>query len=255
MKYLYYTGCSITSVEQELDLSVKGVLAALSDEIEEYEAPGCFGGHVHAEGEVDPARGMLLAKIADSCSGVDALVIPCPNCYRSVKQLSSEPEIRIPPVLHPLEFLVMNVPTDKLRAKRTRNIKGLNVSPFYGCLFRASCGDVEVSEQPRYMERFFAKLGLETAWFPEANECCGGPMYLDSPDALGALSKRIMDSASNWGIDIISVACAQCYSLLEGYCKSDRIIGEDEVVIMYYSQVAGYLMGFEKGILFPTPTE
>ncbi|MCK5582037.1 MAG: hypothetical protein KAJ18_12275, partial [Candidatus Omnitrophica bacterium] len=220
--------------------------------IVEYEAPGCFGGHVHAGGEVDPARGMLLSKIADTCTGVDALVMPCPNCYRAVKHLSSEPATRIPPVMHPLEFLVMNVPMDKLRAKRTRSIKGLRVSPFYGCLFRKCCGDAEESEKPQYMEDFFEKLGLDAVWFPESNECCGGPKYLDSPDALGALSKRILDSASNWGIDIISVACAQCYSLLEGYGQSDKIIGEDEVVVMYYSQVAGYLMGLDKRVLFPS---
>jgi len=240
-------------VERELDLSLKSVMAELLVDIEEYEAPGCFGGHVETGVGIDPAREMLLSKIAGSCDSLDVMVIPCSRCYRAIKSLSRGSPVKMPRVLHPLEFLATHVPSETLRSKRTRDTTGLKVTPFYGCVFKKACGGEEEGAQPRFMEDFFEKLGLVTTWFPESNECCGGPKYLDTPDAMGALSKKIMDAASNWDVDIISVACAQCRSLLEDYGRGDRIIGDDKVAVMYYSQVAGYLMGLDRGTLFPVP--
>ncbi|MFQ6103317.1 MAG: heterodisulfide reductase-related iron-sulfur binding cluster [Candidatus Glassbacteria bacterium] len=251
MRYGYYTGCSITATEKELDFSLRGIFDTLSINFEVLETPGCCGSLFEGGGDLAPVREMLVSKLLDTCGEIKDLIVPCPNCYRIIRSATGEAAEGLPRVVHPLEFLARDISRDTLKSKRIRQIKGLKISPFYGCVFKPLSEGKEGSENPRYMEEMFDALGIETVWFPDNNECCGGQRHMDSLDAWGAVSKRIVDSASSWGVDIIAVACSQCHTLLEGSIQSDKIIGQDKVVIMYYSQIAGYIMGLDKRSLFP----
>ncbi len=252
MKYGYYTGCSVTTIEQELDISLRGILGRMSVNLEVFENSGCCGTIVEGSTPVDPAREMLLNEIIRLTRGLDALIVPCPNCYRTIRSVLVGSGEELPRVLHPLEFLTGETTLDMMQSMRTRSFNDLKVSAYYGCVFKPMCEEEEGREVPRYMEKIFDALGLETIWFPESDECCGGHQHMDSIDAWGPVSKRIVDAASRWGADVIAVACPQCHSLLEGSMQSDRIVGEDEVVVLYYSQIAGYILGLDRQSLFPS---
>ena len=251
VRYGYYTGCSITEIEQELELSLRGVFGALSLEFEVLESPGCCGGLFEGGGDLAPAREMLVSKIIDTCGTMKTLIVPCPNCYRIIRSVSGDAPEGLPRIIHPLEFLARDISREMLESKRVRRIEGLKISPYYGCVFKPLAEGEMECENPRYMEEIFEALGIETVWFPDSSDCCGGQKNLESPVAWGAVSKRIVDTASRWDVDIISVACSQCHSLLEGSIQSDKIIAHDRLVIMYYSQIAGYIMGLDEQVLFP----
>jgi heterodisulfide reductase subunit B len=254
VKYGYYTGCSVTTSENEMERSLRGVLEALTLNLEEFETPGCCG-CAHPGKEVEPAKEMLIEEIVDLTEGVDSLIVPCPSCYRAICSLSEERAEKIPKIVHPLELLTTEPIRSVLRAKRVRHIKGLKIAPYYGCIFQTPAAEWGEKKHPLYMEQIFEVLGVDTVWFPESRECCGGQRHMDSLDAWGPVSRRIMDTASRWGADIVSVACSQCHSLLEGITQSDRIVGGDDAVVLYYSQIAGYVMGLDTGLLFPEREE
>jgi heterodisulfide reductase subunit B len=250
MRYGYYTGCSITSSEQELELSLRNVIKELAIDLKVFETPGCCGCVIRGEEEVGPARELLISEIINTCTDIDTLIVPCTHCYRAIRFATHDMTERIPRVVHPLEFLTRDVSKDTLKFKRVRQIKGLKVTPYYGCVFKPLSEEEEESDNPRYMEELFESLGLETVWTPESKECCGGRQHMDSLEAWGPVNKRIIDTASSWGADVLAVGCTLCHSILEGSVQSDKIVGEDKIIVMYYSQIAGYIMGLDKGLLF-----
>jgi heterodisulfide reductase subunit B len=251
MKYGFYTGCAVTSTEQELEFSLQNVFRALSLDIETVEARGCLGNSAERVTALAHARELLLAEILDASRDIDTLAVACPSCYRGLRSVSDEYRSRLPLIIHPLELLSQEKLVDNMRARKVRELPGLRITPYYGCVFKP-LGDYGMGEDdPHHMEEIFEALGIETVWFPNTTGCCGGPYHLDAPEAWEPVSKRIIESAAKWGIDIISVACSQCHSLLEGSAQSDRIVGMDDVLVMYYSQIIGFLIGLDRDALFP----
>jgi heterodisulfide reductase subunit B len=250
MKYGFYTGCGVTATEQELEFSLHNVFRALSLDIEVIDARGCLGSASETRDELAPAREMLLTEILEAAQGVDTLAVPCPSCYRGLRSLPEEYSSRLPRIVHPLEVLSEEKLVDIMRSKKVRELPGLKITPYYGCVFKAMDGYGIGAENPRHMENIFEALGIETMWFPSITGCCGGPQHIDAPEAWEPVSRSIVESAANWGVDIISVACSQCHSFLEGSAQGDKIVGRDDVLVMYYSQIVGFLIGLDKDSLF-----
>lgn len=249
MRYGYYTGCGITESEQEHEFSLKSVLDLLGLDIQEIPAPGCLGGMSgREEKELAIARDQLVARMHAECADTDVLIVPCSSCYRVIRSLENVENF--PRILHPLELLTEEVSRDTMKSLRVRRLAGLKVTPYYGCLFKPLEGGEVEQEKPTYLEDIFESLGLETTWFPETDECCGGLQLMDQPETLEPFSQRIIQTAERWGVDILAVACSQCHSVLEGSAWSDRIIDRDGVLVMHYSQIAGLLMGLDEDSLF-----
>ncbi len=254
MKYGYYTGCGITASEQEHEFSLKGVLELLRLDVRDIEAPGCVSGMIGGMDEdMVTARELLIDRVREACADIDTLIVPCPGCYRGFRSLQESSGF--PRILHPLELLTDDVCRETMKSMRTRRLGDLKITPYYGCIFKP-CAEGEFGRhRPKYMEDVFEALGLETVWFPEFDECCGGPQLMDQPEKWEPVSRRIIDSAESWDVDVISVACSQCHSVLEGSARSDRIVGRDGVLVIYYSQIVGLLMGLDKDSLFLSPDD
>lgn len=250
-KFGFHTGCGITTTEQELEHSLLSVFRTLSLDFEIVDAQGCLGSISEQRDRLAPAREMLLTEIIEATRGIDTLAIACPNCYRGLRSLPEEYLARLPRIVHPLDILSRDELVDVMRTKKVRELPGLRITPYYGCSFKPLYDYGIGEENPRHMENIFEALGLETVWFPEITGCCGGPQHIDAPEAWEPVSKRIIESASKWGVDIISVACSQCHSLLEGSAQADKIVGRDDVIVMFYSQIVGFLIGLDRDSLFP----
>jgi succinate dehydrogenase cytochrome b subunit len=196
MKVAFYPGCVSRGGCPELYPSAVKVAAELGLELEELTDVGCNGAGVLSREVSDPINARTLAKAEQR--GLSTVMTICSTCTGVMGQAS----IRLREdtryrerinresladegleyrgtvgVKHLLWILHEDYGVDRLKSAVKRPLRGLKVSPFYGCYIRRPEAIVEGKPQRKqYLERTIEAVGAEIVDFGGKGRCCGFPI-------------------------------------------------------------------------------
>jgi heterodisulfide reductase subunit B len=261
MEYAYYPGCSLHSTGREFHDSVTAVFRALKIglvELEDWNCCGASSAHSHSRALslALPARNLSLAQAA----GHD-VIMPCAACFNRHKtverELQSGPERRrrieqavgfeyrgSSAVRALLEVLHDAIGVDTIRDRVTRDLAGLPVVAYYGCLLvrPPEVTQFDDPENPLVMGRLLGALGADVRPWGNATECCGGALTLTQPGVARRLVSRLAGRAREAGAQAIVTSCPLCQVNLEM-----RQAGPgDRMPIFYISELMGLAFGLEE---------
>ncbi len=227
MKLSYYPGCSLQGTALDYDRSVREVCAALDVElvdIPDWNCCGASSAHMtsHEIGMRLPMRNLLLNQ-----QGLDILV-PCAACYQRLRAadiaLRKNPEYwdveDYDPdfgILHISSFLASEEINGRIREKVQKDLAGLPVACYYGCLSlrHPKITGVEAYEMPETLETIVGNLGAHPVRWSHRTECCSGSLTMARPDIARKLVGDINQAAKRGGAGAFVTDCPMCQANLE----------------------------------------
>jgi len=266
VRFAYYPGCSLEASGREYDMSTRAVFEALGVELEEIDDWNCCGATA-AYSISDtlavalPARNLALAEE----KGLDVLA-PCSECYHRMRK--AEYAVRNKPGMkerlekafegtglkftgrittrHPLDVIVNDVGIDAVKARITKDLNGLKVAPYYGCVIAKPPEVVgfESVENPTSMDVLIEAAGaraLPMSGFK--TRCCGGPVLITREELALGLTSGILKEAMEEGADCIVTPCPLCGVMLDAKQKAAGV--EAEIPVLYFTQLLGLAMGIK----------
>jgi len=263
-RYAYYPGCTLESTAREYDASARLSAQDMGVEMQELEGWTCCGASSGHNTNYDlslalPARNLRLAVE----QGYDAIVAPCAMCYarfrHTVHDLRDEKlRARINALLdRPFEGEVqVNSLVDLfsqeeklgvLRGKKTRDLAGLRLVAYYGCLLVRPPEILapDDAEYPTMLDKIIQAAGATLVDWPMKTECCGGSLALSRTDIALELTRRLLADAVGRGANGLVTACPMCHSNLDTrQAQINRQFGTDyHLPILYFTQLVGLAMG------------
>jgi heterodisulfide reductase subunit B len=253
MKLAYYPGCVSKSTGKEMDLSTRAVSAALGIELEELEDWNCCG-VTHVPNDLVSvglaARNMSQTELP--------IMTPCSICYSNLRHAArsmEEPEVkaRVNAVLtrpytgsdvrHVLSVILDSLQKDDERLAVP--LKDLKVAPYYGCLLTRPRGGIDSAEFPTILEKLIRTLNAEPIEFRLKTFCCGGPIFMNRPEAAEDIAYKILTEAKKAGAEVIVTLCPLCHLMLDAKQKSlEQRKGEKiDVPVLYITQLVGIALG------------
>ncbi len=264
MKYAYYPGCSLHGANVDFGESTLAVTDALGIELEEIPNWSCCGSTpAHSTDPYLavslPARNLLAAKEISN-----DVVMCCAACFSrfkfAQKHLEEEPELRerlsetIPldeiagmKTRHLLDVLLNDVGLEKIAQAKEKDLSGLKVACYYGCLLTRppKVTEFDDPEDPTSMDKLLRAVGAETVDWPFKTECCGATFTLTRTDIVLRLSRDILAIAKESGADCIAVACPLCQTNLDMRQRGiERRYGvKYRIPVFYFTQLLGLAFG------------
>ncbi len=267
MKIAYYPGCSLHSTGIEYDISTRKVCQVLQVELVEIKDWICCGSSpAHQCDELMavalPAKNMVLATQTDNLKEICA---PCASCYSRLKfaqQRLTDPQLKkdveqvvaakIPEdieVLHILDLIMKKVGTDAVKQKIVKNLNGLKVACYYGCLMTRppKITGKDLFENPTDMETLMEALGAEPLDWNMKTFCCGASFALTQTHVVIELTKKILADAESVGADVIAVGCPLCHTNLDGRQPqiNEKFNTGFKIPIFYFTELMGLAMGIK----------
>ena len=267
MKIAYYPGCSLHSTGIEYDLSTKQVCRELGIELVEVKDWICCGSTpAHEYDELMslalPAKNLALAVQTDESKQICA---PCASCYSRLKftqaRLKDEKlrkdveqviDAKFPEnieILNILDVIVEKSVLDTVASKVVRNLGGIKVACYYGCLMTRppKITGKEQFENPTDMESVIETLGAETLDWNRKTFCCGASFALTQTDVVLELTRKVLADAESVGADVISVGCPLCHANLDGRQQqiNNKFGTSFNIPILYFTQLIGLALGIK----------
>ncbi|MDA8441823.1 MAG: CoB--CoM heterodisulfide reductase iron-sulfur subunit B family protein [Peptococcaceae bacterium] len=267
MKYAYYPGCSLHSTGIEYNMSTLAVAKKLNVELEEIPDWNCCGasaGHTtnHLLGLALPARNLAIAEK----QGLDVMA-PCASCYNRMKTaevaVKSSPEIRAKVaeitemdyagnsgVKSALEVFLKEVGLEKIKASLVRNLGGMKVAAYYGCLLVRPNGiGMDDPEDPMTMDDMITALGGEAVQWPFKTECCGASLPTARSKVGLKMVNDILQMADISGVDAIVTACPLCFVNLDMRQNdlNKKAGGNFNIPIFYFTELLAIALGEKPG--------
>jgi heterodisulfide reductase subunit B len=148
-------------------------------------------------------------------------------------------------VRHPLDVLHDDIGVEEIKKHVTRDLSGVRVGCYYGCLYSRPYGTPEEWRFPTKMDDLFSGLGVEVVDFPLRTRCCGGSLTASVEDVGQRLVYVLLQEARRVGADMLVTLCALCQFNLEAYQRAaGKRFGEDvRMPVLYFTQLLGLLMG------------
>ena len=263
MRYAYYPGCSLHSMETSYDRSVKAVCKHLGVELWEIPDWVCCGassGHSmgHLVGLAIPAKSLVKAEK----EGLDVLA-PCAACWQRMVWVNHEvnhsPEMKdkisraieedingtskVYSIIDGLAALGM----DKIAQAVKKPLKGLKVASYYGCYYvkPPKVAHVDDPENPHLMDDLMKALGAEAVDWPFKTECCGTSMIFQDVDTTVSMSQKIIEMADKAGADVIVTACPVCEMNLDMRMEqiNKKFKTNYNIPVVYFTELMAYAMG------------
>jgi len=266
MKISYYPGCTLKTVASNLESSALAVAASLGVEMIELERWNCCGG-VYSLAEDDLMHQVASARnlVRVQQAGAEGMVTLCAMCYNTLKRANllvkedeekrgkinnfmdrEEDYLGEVKVLHMLELLRDDIGLERITKGVTRNLNGLRVAPYYGCLLlRPAEIGLDDLEEPTVMKEILECTGLEGIDIPYKTECCGSYQTVNQVDVVVERIHGILGSAVNRNADAIAVSCPLCFFNLDRRQKQVRELYRDstEIPIFYFTQLLAIALG------------
>ena len=264
MKYLFFPGCSLESTARDLHESTLAVAEALGIELEEMPDWTCCGSTpAHATDALLaaalPARNLAIAEEM----GRD-VVVCCAACYGRLAAanlaLANDGKLRADVataigreykggvrVRHLLQVLKEDIGLAGIRDRTIRNLSGLKVACYYGCLLTRpkELSILDDPENPQLMEELLAAAGAMPIEWPYKTECCGASFSITRIDTVKRMSGDILRMAKRSDADCIAVACPLCQNNLD-LRQSDIERSAAERIglpVFYFTQLLGRALG------------
>jgi heterodisulfide reductase subunit B len=264
----YYPGCTLYTKSKNLDLCARETAQILGVELKELETWNCCGAIYSTvqddlANQVAPIRNLIEAqKISNK------LVTLCAACYNVLKRSNrslflKENEIYRKRMMnyleteyngdtqtvHYLEVLKHDIGFDELKSKVKKNLKGLKVASYYGCLMLRPSEEMNFDDpdNPMMMDDMFSALEATPVEFPFKGECCGGYVLVNKPDVATKCAQTILESIVNAGADCVATTCPLCQYNIDNQQK--LMTKQFNLPIFYFTQLLGLALGVDEQIL------
>jgi succinate dehydrogenase / fumarate reductase, cytochrome b subunit len=286
MKYAFYPGCVSKGGCPELYPSSVKVADKLNIEIEEMKDVACTGAGVLPQYLSDPINARTLAKAEKM--GLPMMTI-CSTCQGVLAQanyrLTSDPDYRAKinreyladegleykgttEVKHLLWVLFEDYGIDNLKTLIRKPLKGLRVSPFYGCFLRrppeAITPTKESNARKSYLDQIIGIMGAELADISGKGKCCGFPILTANEENSLAMVAKHTGESKEKGAHCMVTPCPLCHLNLDGnQAKAGALAGQEiDLPILHLPQFVGMALGFspeemsvKRHIVSTTPVE
>ncbi len=266
MSYTYYPGCSLKGTGKHGEESLTAVFKELGHDLTELDDWNCCGATTYMG--IDQTQALALAarnlSLAENEELKD-LVAPCNACYFVLRRVDDY-RARYPDLMnkvlgvlrdmgldyqgrvrvrHPLDVLCEDIGAEEIKKHVRRELKGVRLACYYGCLYSRPYGTPEEWRFPSTMEELFTALGVETVDYTLRTRCCGGSLTGTVEDVGRRLVFRLLHEAKRNGANMIVTLCSLCQFNLEAYQKTvGKHFGEDVgIPVLYFTQLLGLLMG------------
>ena len=268
MKYAFYPGCVSKGGCPELYPSSVKVADKLKIEIEEMKDVGCTGAGVMPQYLSDPINARTLAKAEKM--GLPMMTI-CSTCQGVLAQanyrLTSDPDYRAKinreylaeegleykgttDVKHLLWVLFEDYGIENLKTLIRKPLKGLKVSPFYGCFLRrppeAITPTKESNARKAYLDQIIGIMGAELADISGKGKCCGFPILSANEENSLAMVAKHTGESKDKGAHCMVTPCPLCHLNLDGnQAKAGALSGQEiDLPILHLPQFVGMALGF-----------
>lgn len=212
MNYAYYPGCSLTGSARRLDRGVRTIFAKLGHVLSDIPEWNCCGAFEYGDRRELVEMSKTNLRKAAPITGSEAVVAPCPACYKNLREASAE---TTDIVRHPLEILGDEpIPQSLI----TRDLKGKVFTPYYGCILMRP--EATAIRDKQVMERIITKLGGEVEGQRVKARCCGGNQFFINRRSTERLSSLVLEGSRG----TIVLFCPLCHMALTSFSKGRRII-------------------------------
>jgi len=268
VKYAYYPGCSLECNALAYDVSVRHVADVLGLTLAEIDDWNCCGATEYFSQDELTAAAVIARNLALVEPGVNQVVAPCAACYcnlikvdhlmadnpamgEKINQALAAGKLHYKPgsvrVRHMLDVIYEDVGEAAVREKVVQPLTGLKIAPYYGCQVVRPLTGGDDTEHPTRMDKIFTWLGAEVVNYPVKTHCCGGHMTQISEPQAFEMIRRILQSATSNGADMILCACPMCQLNLDAY--QDRVAAEFKtplrMPVLYFTQMLGLALGVD----------
>ena len=259
MNVRYFPGCTLKNKAKELDLYAYRCAEALGVTLEEIENWQCCGGVFTTANDEVATKLSSVRALKDAADREQPLVTVCSACHNVIKQTNyamqndkafadkvnrymaeEGPYNGEAEVLHYLEMLRDLVGFDQLKANVVNSLKGKKIAAYYGCLLLRPNQVMRMDdpENPTVMEDFIRALGAQAVVYAKRNECCGGYIMLESPEAARKNSSAVVANAKAAGAEMIITACP--------LCKYNLVKSGSELPVVYFTELLAEALGVKE---------
>ncbi len=156
------------------------------------------------------------------------IIVPCPACYKNLKDADSDKVFNI---LSPLELL-NNENISKIEQKN--DLKGQVFFPYYGCLLMRP--EASAIKNKNIMEDVISAFGGDIDGEKVKDRCCGGNQLFLNKWATEKLSTLILDKSKG----TVVVFCPFCHMAMKTFATGRKVI--------YLTDLLLYVMGENKSL-------
>jgi heterodisulfide reductase subunit B2 len=266
MKYAYYPGCSAESTARDMNKSTYAIAKALKLDFAEPKGWTCCGATAGHQTDRELAISLSAANLAKVQDMKLDMVVNCAACYNRMKvtnhEISKNAAVRrnvrdtlerdydgSVKVHHFLEVLLEDVGLPVIKKSLKRNLKGLRVACYYGCLLvrPAEILKFDDAENPQSLDRLITAMGGISLEWPCKVDCCGGSLSLSRTDVVLKLTESILDMAQRSGADCIAVSCPMCQINLDVRQQDiNKELGRNyRMPVIYITQLLGLCLGLK----------
>jgi heterodisulfide reductase subunit B len=265
-EYSFYPGCSSERKASASNymVSVESMCKTLDIKLNEIPDWNCCGASIgYAEGGELPRHVMNARNIALSEKNVgnQDIVATCAACWLGAKE--SQERINHDKTLlgdintilgevglkyegkqnirHMVEVLIEDFGYDELKKPVKKPLEGIKIAGYVGCQTNRPFGvDGESFENPKYLDKLTETMGAEPVdKYDQKVTCCGGALAFSEPDKSQAQIKKIIESAYDFGAEMIVTPCPVCQMNVEVYQgQINKKYGTKfNIPVVYYSQL------------------
>ncbi len=259
MKVSYFPGCTLKTKAKDLDLYARKCAEVLGVTLEEIENWQCCGGVFTTANDEIATKLSSVRALNEAKAKEQPLVSVCSACHNVLKQTNNQIQTDADfafrannymqleeayngetEVIHYLELLRDKVGFTAVKEAVTNSLKGKKIAAYYGCLLLRpnSVMKMDDPENPAIIEDLIRALGAEAVISPYRNECCGGYVVMENPEAAKAKSDKILNSAKSLDADMILTACPLCkYNLEKSGC---------DIPVVYITELMAEAFGIKE---------
>ena len=272
MRIPYFPGCTLNTKAKGFDLAGRASVKALGFELDELPQWNCCGATFPLVVDNELALVAPTRILIDAQEQGTRLATLCSICYNVLKRTNAylkeneDKRERINlfvekdyhgevQVLHLLELLRDELGFEALRERIVRNLDGIRIAPYYGCLLLRPQDEIQLDDpdEPTILHDLLSNLGCEVVDFPNKAECCGSYLTVSAADAAEELAYTILRSATDEGAEMVVTSCPLCHFNLD--YRQDKMARRTNAVrqpvalrpvpILYFTQLLGIALGLD----------
>jgi heterodisulfide reductase subunit B len=149
---------------------------------------------------------------------------------------------------HFLEVIFKHIGIEKLRKYIKKPLKGLRVSPYYGCaVTRPKSVGFDSMEDPHTLEELLTALGAEIVYNPFQEECCGSYHTVGKTQIVAKRTYEISMASIEEEVDLLVLTCPLCQFNLDDRQKICFGINTSDqgLPIVYFTQLLSLALGID----------
>lgn len=261
MTYSYYPGCTLKNKAADLDRYGRISAEALGVTLEELPEWQCCGGVYSIAKDETASKLPAVRALVSARDRGQELITLCSACHNVIKQVNNDMRtnetIRFKAntylklekeyqgeteVLHYLEMLRDKIGFSEIRKRVVKPFTGVKIAAYYGCLLLrpGKIMQFDNPENPSVIEDFIKAIGGTPVKYPMRNECCGGYVTMEDKNLAVKKSSRVIESAEEFGADLMVTACPLC---LYNLTKNSR---NRNIPVKYFTELLAEALGLKE---------